>query len=208
MAVSFLRGESSYPGMQRPWRSRGVAETPTHLVIVMDGLKEFDIEPLRWALENIWVAGCVNVNLIGAMPWLNIPLSSKTSGDVWGVDFEELAMAKERGDQWRSDSKFLKLQAILDLCQQFGVVPQKEVVMGYPLRLSVVEKITSLYATWVVFDRYQLKKDVEFYAEKVPCNMVMMSENDEPVIIRFRGPRSSEEFTPGRFTGLLVTDSS
>lgn len=33
------------------------------------------------------------------------------------------------------------------------VVPQKDVLMGYPSKLLVVEKITSLHATWVVFDR-------------------------------------------------------
>jgi len=33
------------------------------------------------------------------------------------------------------------------------VVPQKEVVIGYPLKLVVVEKLTSLHATRVVFDR-------------------------------------------------------
>jgi hypothetical protein len=32
-------------------------------------------------------------------------------------------------------------------------VPQKEVVMGYPLKLMVVEKLKSLNASWVVFDR-------------------------------------------------------
>ena len=33
------------------------------------------------------------------------------------------------------------------------VVPQKKVVMGHPLRLLIVEQISSLHATWVVFDK-------------------------------------------------------
>lgn len=46
--------------------------TTPHVVIVMDALREFSIDPLRWALENIIPAGCV-VTLLGIMPWLNIP---------------------------------------------------------------------------------------------------------------------------------------
>jgi hypothetical protein len=37
------------------------------------------------------------------------------------VGFEELAMAKEKGYECNSDSKYVKLQAILDLCKRFGV---------------------------------------------------------------------------------------
>ncbi|KAL9406073.1 hypothetical protein Peur_003045 [Populus x canadensis] len=171
MADSFTRGESSHQGRPEPLRSSQLPEnasTTTQVVLVMDGLKEFTIKPLKWVLENISASGGINVTLLGAMPWLNIPfhkvynpglnfaflVSAKTWQGIWAVGFEELAMAKEQGDEWRSDSKYVKLQAILDLCKRFGVnVPQKEVVMGYPLKLMVVEKLKSLNASWVVFDR-------------------------------------------------------
>ncbi|XP_050231855.1 uncharacterized protein LOC126680719 isoform X2 [Mercurialis annua] len=123
--------------------------TTLHAVIVMDALKEFSIEPILWALENIMAPGYV-LTLLGIMPWLNIPLSSKTP-EVWGVEFEELAQAQAASESM-IDPKYLKLQEVVDLCKRFGVVLQKEVVMGFPLRLVVVEKITSLHATWVVFD--------------------------------------------------------
>ncbi|CAK7356136.1 unnamed protein product [Dovyalis caffra] len=198
MADSFTRGESSHQGMPEPLRSRRLLDTvstTTQVVLVMDGLKEFTIEPLKWALENISASGGISVTLLGAMPWLNIPLSSKTWQDIWSVGFEELAMAKEQGDEWKSDSKYVKLQAMVDLCTTFGVnVPQKQVVMGYPLKLVVAEKLTSLQATWVVFDRHK-KRDMEFIAEKVPSNMVMINENGEPVIIKMQPPTSGD-FTP------------
>jgi hypothetical protein len=56
-------------------------------------------------------------------PGLNFAflVSAKTWQGIWAVGFEELAMAKEQGDEWRSDSKYVKLQAILDLCKRFGV---------------------------------------------------------------------------------------
>lgn len=34
------------------------------------------------------------------------------------------------------------------------VVPQKKIVMGYPLRVLVVEQLVTLCPTWVLFDRY------------------------------------------------------
>lgn len=43
-----------------------------HVVIVMDGLKEFTTELLIWVLQNLITSGCV-ITLLGVMPWLNIP---------------------------------------------------------------------------------------------------------------------------------------
>jgi hypothetical protein len=76
MADSFTRGESSHQGRPEPLRSSQspeIASTTTQVVLVMDGLKEFTIKPLKWVLENISASGGINVTLLGAMPWLNIP---------------------------------------------------------------------------------------------------------------------------------------
>ncbi|WCJ20651.1 hypothetical protein M5689_002870 [Euphorbia peplus] len=147
----------------------------------MDALRDYSLLPLLWALENIIrSSGCV-VTLLGIMPWLNIPLSSKTP-EVWAVEFEELATAQSTSGV-DMDPKYFKLQAIVDLCNRFGVEINKEVVMGFPLKLVVVEKITSLHATWVVFDRHQ-RRNRGFFANRIPCNMVMMNENGEADMIR------------------------
>ncbi|KAK6262719.1 hypothetical protein QUC31_008535 [Theobroma cacao] len=175
--------------------SPGSANVPKHAVIVMDGLKEFTTELLEWVLENIIASGHI-VTLLGFMPWLNIPLFSKTWQDVWMLEFEHLSLIKEK-NEWKNDAKYLKLQAVLDLCRKHGVVPQKEIVMGYPLPLLVVERIISLRATWVVFDsNRELRKNREFFAEKIPCNMVMMSEEGDMDMIKGRPMIDSGEHTP------------
>ncbi|XP_048132168.1 uncharacterized protein LOC115743234 [Rhodamnia argentea] len=185
-----------------PRESPASADCPRHVVIVMDGLKSFTTAPLEWALENLISTGCT-VTLIGVMPWLNIPLSSKISSGVWPVEWATLANLQER-NEWRSDVKYLKLQAVIDLCKKYGVVPQKDMVMGYPSRLLVVEKITSLHATWVVFDRHQ-RKNREFYAKRIPCNMVMMNQNGEGDMFRGRSCISdSEGNTPGESPASFV----
>lgn len=46
---------------------------PKHVLIVMDALKEFSIEPLEWTLKNVALKSCSSVTIIGTMPWLNIP---------------------------------------------------------------------------------------------------------------------------------------
>ncbi|KAJ6943012.1 hypothetical protein NC652_008721 [Populus alba x Populus x berolinensis] len=109
MADSFARGESSHPGMPEPLRSSQfpeIASTTTQVVLVMDGPKEFTIKPFQWALENISASGGIKVTLLGAMPWINIP---------------QLAVAKVQGDEWKSYSKYVKLQAMIDLCKKIGV---------------------------------------------------------------------------------------
>ncbi|KAI5327591.1 hypothetical protein L3X38_026987 [Prunus dulcis] len=173
-----------------------------HVLIVMDGMKEFTTEPLEWALENVINAGST-VTLLGVMPWLNIPLSSKTWLDVWPVGLEELSFVKEK-NEWKSDLKYLKLQKVVDLCNKYGVFPQKKVIMGYPSRLLVVEQITTLHATWVVFDRHQ-KNDRKFYAGKLPCNMVMMNEEGEVDMIKGRPMIDSDSAVGESPASLLST---
>jgi len=163
--------------------SPGSMNTARHVIIVMDAMKEFNTEALEWALEHVIKAGSV-VILLGVMPWLNIPLSSKTWLDIWPVGLEELSIVKEK-IEWKSDVKYLKLQAVVDLCKNYGVLLQKKVIMGYPSRLLVVDEIASLHATWVVFDRHQ-RTERKFYAEKLPCNMVMMNEEGDADMIKGR----------------------
>ncbi|OAY29921.1 uncharacterized protein LOC122721999 [Manihot esculenta] len=181
--------------------------TTPRVVIVMDALREFSIDPLRWALENIIPAGCV-VTLLGIMPWLNIPLSSKTQ-EVWALELEEVFMAQDTNEP-KMDPKLLKLKQVVDLCETFGVVLQKEVVMGFPLKWMVVEKITSLHATWVVFDRYQKRKR-RFFAHRIPCSMVIMNENSEADMIKGQPMIDNGELTPTPFSliptpQLIISD--
>ncbi|XP_002527799.4 uncharacterized protein LOC8262531 isoform X1 [Ricinus communis] len=214
MVVSLRRREFNFSSVPMPFSSSQKSlkdslihqESPSssnktpHVVIVMDALREFSIEPLMWALENITAAG-YTVTLLGFMPWLNIPLSSKTP-EVWGVEFEELSMVQATSESM-IDPKYLKLQAVVDHCKRFGVKLQKEVVMGFPLRLMVAEKISSLHATWVIFDRHQ-KKDREFFAKRIPCNMVVMNENGEADMIRGQPMIDNGEFTPGESPASLI----
>lgn len=87
MVAFFKRGEKKQKIMRQSivsWNNRALAtyrmsngspesmNITKHVVIVMDGMKEFTTEPLEWALENVINAGST-VTLLGVMPWLNIP---------------------------------------------------------------------------------------------------------------------------------------
>lgn len=73
-----------------------------------------------------------------------------------------------------------------------------KVVMGYPVRLVVLEQTTNLRATWIVFDRHHRKRR-SFYKTRIPCNMVMMKEDglhvdvlrDEPLLDSKEVPASA-----------------
>ncbi|KAK9146083.1 hypothetical protein Sjap_005986 [Stephania japonica] len=158
--------------------------TPSkHVVVVMDAMKDFSTEPLRWALDNVTGSG-YTVTLLGIMPWLNLPLSCKTWLDIWTLNLEDLPGLIER-NEWKSDLKYQKVRGIIELCEKYGVVPNMKVAMGYPLRLVVLEQTTSLSATWIVFDKHH-RRNRGFYAKRIPCNVVMMNNEGEVEMIKVR----------------------
>ena len=60
-------------------------------------------------------------------------VSSKTWQDVWMLEFEHLSLIKEK-NEWKNDAKYLKLQAVLDLCKKHGVLNLKTLA---PVYLSI-----------------------------------------------------------------------
>ncbi|KAK8578850.1 hypothetical protein V6N13_142126 [Hibiscus sabdariffa] len=226
----FRQGKRKESKLGNDLNSPASVDVPKHIVIVMDGLKEFTTQLLEWVLENISARGHI-ITLLGFMPWLNIPLSSKTWQDVWMLEFEHLSLIKER-NECKNEAKYLKLQAVLELCRDHGVLDlnsslcfsfsftctvydnnciqqvtlQKEIVMGYPLPLLVVERIISHRATWVVFDndRY-LRKNTAYFANKIPCNTVMMSEKGEMDMIKGRPMIDNGDNTPGESPASVPT---
>ncbi|RDX97672.1 hypothetical protein CR513_19533, partial [Mucuna pruriens] len=164
-----------------------------HVVVVMDGMTEFTTDTLQWALDNVVTAGCI-VTLLGVMPWLNIPrkcnltiiglaMSMGTRNVFWTEELEDAHPVERNG--CGNDVKCLKRQAVIDLCRKYGVVPHKKIVMGYPLRLLVVEQVVTLCPTWVVFDGSH-KRNKDFYAKKIPCNIFMMNDDGRVGMIKRR----------------------
>ncbi|CAI9095353.1 OLC1v1031283C1 [Oldenlandia corymbosa var. corymbosa] len=169
----------------------GPSQIHKQVVVVMDGLREFSWEPLEWVLKNVADGGgssSCKVTLLGVKPWLNIPLFSKTSSDFWSIDLDELSLIREL----RNDANYHIVRVLLDICQHYGVVLEIRTEMGHPLHLLVLEAISSLHATLVVFDRHHDRKYIEFYAEKVPCNMVKMREDGQVEAIKIRRVQSAD----------------
>ncbi|KAL5550961.1 hypothetical protein UlMin_001137 [Ulmus minor] len=178
------------------------ANSPKHILIVMDGMREFTTKALEWTLENLISAAGCTVTLLGVMPWLNIPLAYKTQLDVWSVISEEFGFAGDKSCEWKCDLKYLKLKAVIELCKSYGVTLRKKVVMGYPSRLLVVEQITSLHPTWVVFDRHQ--KNMDFYSKRIPCNLVVMNEDGQVDMIKGQPIIDSGGSTPAGDSPALL----
>ncbi|XP_028104449.1 uncharacterized protein LOC114303516 [Camellia sinensis] len=92
--------------------SPGGLESTKNVVVVMDGLKEFTMDPLMWVLENIAHEAHCTITLLGVMPWLNIPLFSKTWSDIWTMDLEDLSAIKKK-TKWKSDAKYQKIEQLM-----------------------------------------------------------------------------------------------
>ncbi|CAK9142784.1 unnamed protein product [Ilex paraguariensis] len=172
--------------------------TPIHVVLVMDGLRALTLKPLEWVLRNVVLGASCTITLLGVTPWLNIPreFSSKTWSEIWAKDLEDLLSIKETLE-WKSDVKYQKVQQVIDLCRKYGVVPQMRTGSGYPLNLLVIEQITNLHPKLVVFDRHHHRKYIEYYAERLPCNIVVMKDDGQVDMIKGRSHVDDVESTPG-----------
>ncbi|KAL8112667.1 uncharacterized protein LOC141667856 [Apium graveolens] len=136
-------------------------DLPRDVLIVMDGLKDPSMELLAWVLEHVISDGTWDITILQVLPWLNIPLCYK---------------------KWSEDV----MMNIHNLCRNNGVIPQVITLMGHPLRSLVVERIAALHPTLLVIDRHHDKKHIQFYAQKVRCNIVV-AMNDRGEFELFNG---------------------
>ncbi|XP_012841299.1 PREDICTED: uncharacterized protein LOC105961613 [Erythranthe guttata] len=111
------------------------------------------------------------------------------------MDFDDLSSFQEK-NEFKNDPKYQKIQRLIQLCRKYGVVPDIVTEMGHPIRLLVVEQISSLHATLVVFDRHHDKKHIEYYAEKITCDMVVMNDNGDVDLIKKRKLDTNNNHTP------------
>ncbi|KAL8504210.1 hypothetical protein ACS0TY_022807 [Phlomoides rotata] len=158
----------------------------------MDALKEFSIDLIECVLRRFASGNSSKITLLGIKPWLNFTLSAKTWSDIWNMDLEDLFNYQEN-NVFKNDPKYQKVQRLIDVCKKYGVVPEFRTEMGHALRLRVAEQISSVHATLVVFDRHHDKKYIDFYAEKIPCNMFAVNENGEIRLIKKRRKDSDED---------------
>ncbi|KAL1809121.1 hypothetical protein ACET3Z_026111 [Daucus carota] len=170
-------------------------ELPKHVVIVMDGLKEPSLALLEWVLKNVAVETHCTVTLLRVMPWLTFPFSGRTWDDIWMLDFEDLVTNQEE-TQCKNDV-YLKLQPLIELCRQYNVIPQVKPLMGFPIHLLVGEQITSLHATLAVIDRHHAKKNINYYAARVPCNILAMNQDGEFDMIKARSGIDVDDYSIG-----------
>ncbi|GAA0165923.1 hypothetical protein LIER_43738 [Lithospermum erythrorhizon] len=103
-----------FRGLQSP----ASLNVPVSILIVHDGLEELSTEPLEWVLKEIASNMSCTIVLLGVMPWLNIPLSSKTWSEIWSMNREDLPIVQE---DKKMKAKYQKVQQLLDLCKEYGV---------------------------------------------------------------------------------------
>nr|GMC83033.1 uncharacterized protein LOC109158437 [Ipomoea batatas] len=154
---------------------------PKNVIIFMAALEKFPLETLEWVLKNVVMKPCCTLSIIGIYPYLTFLESAKTWSEIWSVNCEDL----QQGER-RSNPKHLKVQFLMDLCQSYGVSCEIKTEMCHPVRSRVTEIIASLQPTLVVFDKHHDRKNIEFYAEKLPYNMIIMNEDGEVDMIKGR----------------------
>ncbi|KAJ9536954.1 hypothetical protein OSB04_029687 [Centaurea solstitialis] len=161
-----------------------------HVVIVMDGTKEFSVETLEWVLKNIALEACCTITLLGVKPWLTFVFSCKADTDIWTMNIEDLLNRKDT-EEWKNDPRSQKAQALVDLCLKYGVMIQLH-------NFSYIDFVNLIY-------RHHNKKHIEYVAKKVPCNILVMNNNGEADMIRGRSTTfESNDDSPSLFSSSTI----
>ncbi|KAG6557608.1 hypothetical protein Mapa_000885 [Marchantia paleacea] len=67
-------------------------------------------------------------------------------------------------------------------CKTRGVKLHLEIVPGHPLRQVAVQQALASKAEWVILDRH-LKKSRHYFMKRLPCNLVLMTNNNQGSIL-------------------------
>ncbi|KAM1049193.1 hypothetical protein ACFX13_028936 [Malus domestica] len=165
------------------------------VVVIQDASKDFVSScAIQWVLQSLSLKPGDELTLLSVLHQVNNP--SRLAGRLLGyrtkmdsssfigtnqkVIEEEL---ERKTEEYRSKEE---ITMISNMCKRLNVEFNMKVVAGPSSKMVAVEAAIRLGATWVILDR-QMKKEKQFFMEKLPCGISRMKRNS---VEQLRGPKA------------------
>ncbi|KAB2627288.1 inactive protein kinase [Pyrus ussuriensis x Pyrus communis] len=165
------------------------------VVVIQDASKDFVSScAIQWVLQSLSLKPGDELTLLSVLHHVNNPstlagrlLGYRTkmnSSSFIGTNQKVIAEELERKtEEYRSKEE---ITMISNMCKRLNVEFNMKVVAGPSSKMVAVEAAIRLGATWVILDR-QMKKEKQFFMEKLPCGISRMKRNS---VEQLRGPKA------------------
>ncbi|XLU52224.1 hypothetical protein S245_046872 [Arachis hypogaea] len=159
-----------------------MAMEENNVVVIQDASKELHTRVFSWAIDSgLALKAADKVTLVSIMHQIHTPMGYYCS--VHGLNRRIVAeeAARKMEEYLQND----ELAQIAKLYESNEVAFKIQLVTGSPLKELALKAAINLKATWLILDR-QLKKDAEFFQQKLSCGISRLKRNNR--IVHLRAP--------------------
>ncbi|KAL1358066.1 hypothetical protein AAHE18_04G008000 [Arachis hypogaea] len=153
-----------------------------NVVVIQDASKELHTRVFSWAIDSgLALKAADKVTLVSIMHQIHTPMGYYCS--VHGLNRRIVAeVASRKMEEYLQNDE---LAQIAKLYESNEVAFKIQLVTGSPLKELALKAAINLKATWLILDR-QLKKDAEFFQQKLSCGISRLKRNNR--IVHLRAP--------------------
>ncbi|MED6125457.1 hypothetical protein PIB30_068739 [Stylosanthes scabra] len=153
-----------------------------NVVLILDASKELHTRVFSWVIDcGLAFKPANNVTLVSILHQIHTPMGYYCN--VQGVSRRIVAEEIERKmEEYLQNDE---LAQIAKLYESNEVAFKIKLVTGSPLKELALKAAINLKATWLILDR-QMKKDEEFFQQKLSCGISRLKRNNR--IIHIRAP--------------------
>ncbi|CAL5421809.1 unnamed protein product [Camellia sinensis] len=156
------------------------------VVVIQDASKEVSSRAVKWVLLGLSLKQGDTITLLSVVHQLNNPMgyTNRMDSSIFSTNkkFVDEEVAKKKKEYLNDE----ELTHISNVYQKKKIMFKVEVVAGPSPKVVALEEAIKLRATWVILDR-QMKKDKEYFMEKLSCGISRMKRDNH--IEKLRGPK-------------------
>ncbi|XP_042414356.1 proline-rich receptor-like protein kinase PERK12 isoform X2 [Zingiber officinale] len=174
----------------------GMPTAPQRVVVIQDASKDLSSSAIKWAIDGLSLKLGDELTLLGVLHHVNTPMGYRSKIDSNSVLATNTRIISEEVARKEEEyQRSAELLPIRELFESKKIAFNISVVAASSPKVAALEAVSKLKATWIILDR-QMKKDKNFFLERLPCGISRMKRNNSVEHLREpRLHRRNDEFS-------------
>ncbi|KAG6491345.1 hypothetical protein ZIOFF_052684 [Zingiber officinale] len=189
----------------------GMPTAPQRVVVIQDASKDLSSSAIKWAIDGLSLKLGDELTLLGVLHHVNTPMGYRSKIDSNSVLATNTRIISEEVARKEEEyQRSAELLPIRELFESKKIAFNISVVAASSPKVAALEAVSKLKATWIILDRMlgfvndiffsrfnrQMKKDKNFFLERLPCGISRMKRNNSVEHLREpRLHRRNDEFS-------------